>query len=99
MISTHILDLQSGAPAPGVHVRLDRREGAAWKKIAEIPTDLDGRVVFSHTVEAGTYQLTFLVKSPFFSEIPVLFDVVDPARKLHIPLLLSPYGYSTYRGS
>lgn len=107
MISTHILDLQTGFPAAGVTVRLARREGETWKLLAEERSNLDGRISFSQTVAQGSHLLTFCVKEhlsqnaaePFFSEILVTFEVTDPSRKLHVPLLLSPFGYSTYRGS
>jgi 5-hydroxyisourate hydrolase len=107
MISTHILDLQSGTPAPQVPVRLERRDGTTWKLVAEAPTDQDGRIAFKDELQPGTHRLIFFVRKhleakgtrPFFTEIPVPFEVSEPARKLHVPLLLSPYGYSTYRGS
>ena len=88
-------------------MKLERFEGQAWLLVASENTNPDGRIAFTPPLSSGTYRLTFIVKehlrnagcSPFFSEIPVVFEVTDPARKLHVPLLLSPYGYSTYRGS
>jgi 5-hydroxyisourate hydrolase len=107
MISTHILDLQSGTPAASVPVKLERRENGTWMLVADERTNADGRASFPQPLRAGAYRLSFEVQAhlaakvadPFYSEIPVLFHVTDPARKLHVPLLLSPYGYSTYRGS
>jgi 5-hydroxyisourate hydrolase len=114
-ISTHVLDLRTGRPASGLPVRLERCENgsnSSWISIAQEKTNSDGRIAFSHGLQKGTYRLTFHVseylqaaseasggESPFYSEIPVVFEVSDPSRKLHVPLLLSPYGYSTYRGS
>jgi 5-hydroxyisourate hydrolase len=107
MISTHVLDLVSGKPAEGVSVELDRRENSAWKRIADSATSSDGRIQFQCPAEAGTYRLKFKIddyfkkskQSAFFVVAPVIFQITDTNRKYHIPLLLSSYGYSTYRGS
>jgi 5-hydroxyisourate hydrolase len=106
-ISTHILDTVRGEPARGVHVRLERRDTDGWSPIAEGHTDPDGRLrewVPVADWRAGGYRLVFHVEpylggDAFFPEITVAFHVQDPDRPYHVPLLLSPYGYSTYRGS
>jgi 5-hydroxyisourate hydrolase len=107
MISTHILDLTRGMPASGVPVRLEKKTDNSWKVIAEAATNDDGRIVFQCQPVAGMYRLFFNIENylrdskvtPFFTEAPVTFNISDISRKYHIPLLLSPYGYSTYRGS
>ena len=108
MITTHVLDTSRGTPASGMGVALDVRDGAAWRTIGRAITDAQGRVPsFSgETLAAGTYRLTFdsatyhrgLGVTPFFAEVTVVFDVAIGGH-YHVPLLLSPYGYSTYRGS
>jgi 5-hydroxyisourate hydrolase len=107
MISTHILDLQSGLPAAGVKVVLLKKEGSAWREIQKTETNADGRVSFQTQSESGTYQLNFQIEeylkkqkvAPFFLDTQVNFQITDTGRKYHVPLLLSPFGYSTYRGS
>jgi len=106
-ISTHILDTVSGDPAADVYVRLERRDAGGWQPIAEGRTDGDGRFRFrvsTHDWQAGGYRLFFYVEpylggDAFFREITVAFHVHDPGRHYHVPLLLSRYGYTTYRGS
>jgi 5-hydroxyisourate hydrolase len=111
-ISTHILDTGCGRPAGGVHVDLEvRSNDDSWSILAEAWTDEDGRVkpfflVESH-LEAGVYRLSFDTESYFsgldvkcfYPLVSVVFEVEDATQHYHIPLLLSPYGYSTYRGS
>jgi 5-hydroxyisourate hydrolase len=109
-ISTHVLDVASGKPATGVLVRLERADAGAAPFISEQFTDQDGRVASmlgGRALAAATYRLTFVI-GPYFAalslpvfypEAQVLFVVSDAARHHHIPLLLSPFGYSTYRGS
>lgn len=106
MITTHVLDTASGRPAAGVPVRLERRTG---ELIAEAVTDADGRAreLGSDRLSAGVYRLTFGTgayfaasgRPGFYPEVSVVFEVTDPARHHHVPLLLSPFGYSTYLGS
>jgi 5-hydroxyisourate hydrolase len=106
-ISTHILDTVTGDPAADVYVRLERRHTDGWRTIAEGRTDDDGRHRFrvpTHDWQAGGYRLFFYVEpylggEAFFPEITVAFHVHDPERAYHVPLLLSRYGYTTYRGS
>ncbi|GLY06120.1 MULTISPECIES: hydroxyisourate hydrolase [Actinoplanes] len=106
-ISTHILDTVSGDPARDVHVRLERRDTGGWRTIGEGRTDDDGRIRYPvpvHEWQAGGYRLVFYVEpylggDCFFPEITVAFHMSDPDRSYHVPLLLSRYGYTTYRGS
>lgn len=113
-ISTHVLDTSIGRPAAGVAVRLQRHEGAAWSDVSAGATNDDGRVpeLVPHSVQiaAGAYRLTFDVAAyfqkrgveSFYREIAIDFVVSDAGgarARYHVPLLLSPYGYSTYRGS
>jgi hydroxyisourate hydrolase len=103
-LSTHVLDTAAGEPAPGVPVRLERQHDGGWLEIAAGVTDDDGRLrdwVPEQLWHAGTYRLTFDTagRSPFFPEVTVLFFVSEPDRHHHVPLLLSSYGYTTYRGS
>ena len=107
MITTHVLDTSRGVAAAGLHVVLDVRHGAGWTSLGRRTTDGQGRVAsFSDAaLAAGTYRLTFdtgayhrgLGVTPFFPEVAVTFDVQSGAH-YHVPLLLSPYGYTTYRG-
>lgn len=107
MISTHILDTSLGNPAANVPVILEKKSGGAWQTLATEKTNNDGRIVFSTSAEAGVYRLTFQVEEyfqknnlkPFFLDAPVTFQITDTNRKYHVPLLLNPFGYSTYRGS
>jgi 5-hydroxyisourate hydrolase len=103
-LSTHVLDTAVGEPASGIAVRLDRDDDGSWVEIARGVTDTDGRLRDWFPDEAwvaGSYRLTFdtVARSPFFPEVSVVFVVADPGRHHHVPLLLGPYGYSTYRGS
>lgn len=111
MITTHILDLSSGKPAPGVRVVLTSIEDGVRTKIGAGVTDADGRlrdlVTKSTTIEAGTFELTFETGvyftsrgvPPFHPRVTVTVEITDPAQDYHVPLLISPYGYTTYRGS
>jgi 5-hydroxyisourate hydrolase len=99
-LSTHVLDNARGEPAAGVPVRLER----AGAPVASGTTGPDGRLRFDAALPAGRYRLVFdtaayLGPGAFFPEVAVVFEVVDADRHLHVPLLLSPYGYTTYRGS
>ncbi|MFE9693867.1 hydroxyisourate hydrolase [Micromonospora sp. NPDC005806] len=106
-ISTHVLDTVRGEPARGVPVRLERAGAEGWTAVADGHTDSDGRLrdwVPEPHWGTGGYRLVFAVDAhlgpdAFFAEITVAFQVHDPARYHHVPLLLSPYGYTTYRGS
>ncbi len=113
-LSTHILDLTSGRPAAEVAVRLyDRSAEGDPRLITEGRTDADGRarLIEPGQLTAGPYRLAFdvgahfaataaAVTDPAFLDVVVVdFAVADSGRHHHIPLLVSPYGYSTYRGS
>ncbi|MBT2208366.1 hydroxyisourate hydrolase [Actinomadura sp. NEAU-AAG7] len=102
-LSTHVLDAARGLPARGVAVRLDRRDpDGGWTTLAEARTDADGRIgEWGVLPGPGVHRLTFDTGglSEFYPEVTVAFTVTDPERHLHVPLLLSPFAYSTYRGS
>lgn len=111
-ITTHVLDTSAGRPAAGVAVKLEvRMAERGWVTLAERTTDDDGRardlVADGSRLDAGNYRLTFGTgayfaakgQGTFFPEASVVFEVRDPAQHHHVPLLLSPFGYSTYRGS
>lgn len=110
-ITTHVLDTSAGKPAAGVPVKLEVRNGDRWVTLAEKQTDGDGRardlMADGSRLDAGTYRITFATGayfaargvSAFFPEASVVFEVKDAAQHYHVPLLLSPFGYSTYRGS
>jgi 5-hydroxyisourate hydrolase len=110
-ISTHVLDTAAGRPARGVPVRLERRTSQGWTPVGEHATDEKGRVAdllgSGATLEPGTYRLHFDVtayfgasgQESFFPEATVVFVIRDAAQHYHVPLLLSPFGYTTYRGS
>ncbi|HKG95081.1 MAG TPA: hydroxyisourate hydrolase [Gemmatimonadaceae bacterium] len=114
MISTHVLDTALGRPAAGMPVVLERAEageGASTGVLARAATDADGRVrellPAGAVLAAGTYRLTFetgayfeaLGTDGFYPRVAILFTVRDPTQHHHVPLLLSPFGYATYRGS
>ena len=103
MITTHVLDTAQGRPASGVPVKLEVRELSGWTLVGEGQTDTDGRLktLVKGKPAAGTYRLTFdtRARSTFFPEVSILFEIVDASAHYHVPLLLSPFGYSTYRGS
>ncbi len=100
-LSTHVLDAARGAPAAGVPVRLER-DGAV---LARAVTDADGRVGDLGPLTAATHRLVFDTGAwfgdtpAFYPEVTISFTVTDPAAHHHVPLLLSPFAYSTYRGS
>ena len=110
-LSTHVLDTAIGRPAAGIAVRLEVEDGAGWRELASHTTSADGRV--GHLLPAGTalaaatYRLTFDVAAyleargtpGFYPHVSIVFTVRDAGQHYHVPLLLSPFGYSTYRGS
>lgn len=109
-LSTHVLDTALGRPAAGVPLILAKASGGGWKAAGRGETDLDGRckslLKAGKKLDKGTYRLTFGVASyfkrtrqtGFYPSVSIVFEVRD-ARHHHVPLLLSPWGYSTYRGS
>ncbi|HEY0101673.1 MAG TPA: hydroxyisourate hydrolase [Pyrinomonadaceae bacterium] len=110
-ITTHILDLSSGQPAQGVAVVLEVQAGEGWRVLGRGKTDADGRLKSllpdDLNPEAGVYRLTFRTSDyftargieSFYPEVSISFTVGDGAAHYHVPLLVSPFGYSTYRGS
>lgn len=112
-LTTHILDTAIGRPAAGVSVRVSARRGETVSLLSETRTDADGRarLVEGHDLTVGGYRLEFAVADyfkdagaavsdpPFLDVVVIDFAVADPAQHHHVPLLVSPFGYSTYRGS
>jgi 5-hydroxyisourate hydrolase len=109
-ITTHVLDLSLGRPAAGVPVLLEVEEaGTGWKELNRAETDKDGRLrelLSPGSLVEGTYRLTFDAHAYFasrkietlFPQVSIVFSVWDAKQHYHIPLLLSAFGYSTYRG-
>ncbi len=104
-ISTHVLDATTGRPAAGLELTLSQQAGRTWRELGRRATDADGRVAdLAAAAAAGIYRIVFeteayLGAEAFYPEIAVAFRVTDPAAHHHVPLLLSPFAYSTYRGS
>ncbi len=98
-LSTHVLNAVTGQPAEGVSVRLER----AGAVVAEARTDADGRARDVGDLETGVHRLIFdtaaVFPQGFYPEVVISFTVTDPSAHHHVPLLLSPFAYSTYRGS
>jgi 5-hydroxyisourate hydrolase len=103
-LSTHVLDTSVGRPASDVPVRLEARGEDGWRHLLDGRTNADGRLTGWGVEAAGVYRLVFdtaayLGPDAFYPDVTVVFRVADPAEHYHVPLLLSPFGYSTYRGS
>jgi len=111
-ITTHVLDLVLGLPAEGLAIVLEQGDASgAWVELARGATGADGRLTTlrptNTALEAGVYRLRFATSayfskrgmSCFYPEVLLTFQIDDPAGHYHVPLLLSPYGYSTYRGN
>lgn len=114
-LTTHVLDTARGVPAAGLRIALYKVSGNAHRKIAEMVTNGDGRtdspILPKAAFATGTYELVFFAgeyldrtgaapESPrFLDEVPIRFGISDGEAHYHVPLLLSPFGYSTYRGS
>jgi 5-hydroxyisourate hydrolase len=102
-VSTHVLDTAAGRPAASVAVRLEREENGGWRLVGQGTTDPDGRLAAlapsDVALPAGTYRLTFEIGAYFSSRQFETFYRRDVAAHYHVPLLVSPYGYTTYRGS
>ena len=114
-LSTHVLDTARGKPAAGVKIMLYRISGQSHRKIAEVTTNADGRtdapLLEGKTLTEGRYELVFCAgdylratgqataDTLFLDEIPIRFGVPDATAHYHVPLLISPFAYSTYRGS
>lgn len=100
-LSTHVLDTATGEPATGVEVRLWLSQDGGWGLIETTWTDDDGRARLGD-IEPGTYRLGFETGgygNRFYPFVHVVFVVEEARGHYHVPLLLSPYGYTTYRGS
>lgn len=108
-ITTHILDTGTGRPASGVKATLEAKQASGWQEIGSGSTDQDGRInnLGPVAVEAGQYRITFETGAyfgktgteTFFPEVALGFVIADEAQHYHVPLLISPFAYSTYRGS
>ena len=110
-ITTHVLDIARGRPANGVPVVLEIQAGSGWREIGRGLTDVDGRarqlLPMGSSLTTGIYRITFGIETyfrtegieGFYPEASIVFHVRDANQSYHVPLLLSPYGYSTYRGS
>lgn len=108
-VTTHILDTMTGTPAVGVSVVLEAQSDQTWSQVATGFTDADGRVkdLGPEKLQSGTYRLRFntgayfagISQDTFFPEVSLTFSVDEEQAHYHVPLLLSPFAYSTYRGS
>ncbi|NXJ86815.1 HIUH hydrolase, partial [Trogon melanurus] len=112
LLTTHVLNMATGLPAASLALRLARLQepGQQWIELAQRWTDKDGRclplLALGHA-EPGTYKLHFETAAywqeqghtSFYPFVEVVFTITDPVQKLHVPLLISPYSYTTYRGS
>jgi len=108
-LTTHVLDISTGTPASSIALALHRIDGETVTRLAGATTNADGRcdAPLAEALEPGCYQLTFTVApyfarnavAAFYDEITVRFRIDDPERDYHVPLLLGPWGYTTYRGS
>jgi 5-hydroxyisourate hydrolase len=110
-LSTHVLDTSIGRPAAGVAVTVERRESGTWLRIGRARTDADGRcqnlLPEGVALQQASYRLNFdsgsyfgtLGIACFYPYVSIVFDVRDEQQHHHVPLLISPFGYSTYRGS
>ena len=110
-ITSHVLDLTSGRPAAGVGIVLEGGSlNGAWRELGQLLSDTDGRVQFllpSGSLAAGHYRLRFETApyfavrgvTPFHPVVEVVFTLTDETTHCHVPLLLGPFGYTTYRGS
>jgi 5-hydroxyisourate hydrolase len=110
-LTTHVLDVRLGQPARDLAFELFRLEGGARTSLCQGRTNGDGRgaapLLEGAGLKVGLYELVFAVgdyqarlsETGFYDDIPIRFRIADPAVHYHVPLLLSPFGYSTYRGS
>ncbi|NXH16015.1 HIUH hydrolase, partial [Bucco capensis] len=111
LLTTHVLNTATGLPATNLAIRLAQllEPGIQWMELAESQTDEDGRcgpLLAPGQARPGTYKLRFetgaywqcLGHSSFYPFVEVIFTITDPGQKLHVPLLISPFSYTTYRG-
>ncbi|MBK0063882.1 MULTISPECIES: hydroxyisourate hydrolase [unclassified Acinetobacter] len=110
-LSVHVLNLENGLPSSDVNVVLEAQQGEKWVQINQAKTDENGRITALYpsdkAIDKGIYRVTFKTgdwfrehnQRSFFPEVPVVFVIDGTVDHYHIPLLMSPYGYSTYRGN
>jgi 5-hydroxyisourate hydrolase len=110
-ITTHVLDTTLGKPAQNIEVTLEISESGAWRTLGQGVTNSDGRVTDllapDFILQKGLYRITFATGSyfracgvvGFYPTVPIIFEVHNGEQHYHVPLLLNPFGYSTYRGS
>jgi 5-hydroxyisourate hydrolase len=108
-ITTHVLDIATGMPAVGLALELRRHEDDGWRTLGRFSTGADGRcgtsLLEGEAMRVGLYEIVFQVADwrggtpGFYEAIPIRFTVTDTLSHHHVPLILSPFGYSTYRGS
>lgn len=114
-LTTHVLDTAAGRPAAGMAIELSVLREGAWTKLASLRTNADGRtdrpLLEGAAFAAGQYRIVFDVAAyyrgqgvrlpdpPFVDRVPLRFGIADPTANYHVPLLCSPWSYSTYRGS
>ena len=114
-LTTHVLDTMAGVPAAGVRIVFSRVEGGLVQPLREAVTNADGRcdapLLAGETMRAGQYELLFLAgdyfrargvalqEPAFLDQVPIRFGIWDKGLHYHVPLLISPYSFSTYRGS
>lgn len=114
-LSTHVLDTRDGTPAAGMRIELSALENGAWRKLKALQTNADGRtdepLLAGDAMRAGEFRIVFhvaeyfrarglaLPEPPFLDRVPIRFGIADAEGHYHVPLLCSPWSYSTYRGS
>lgn len=107
-LTTHVLDTASGKPGAGMRIELAKLEGRGWARLKTVTTNQDGRtdqpLLEGKDLLPGTYRLLFHVGDyfkdrAFLDEVPVRFNVADAGAHYHVPLLCTPWSYTTYRGS
>jgi 5-hydroxyisourate hydrolase len=102
-LSTHVLDTGLGRPASGISVTLERSLDGGWQHVGDGVTDDEGRIPnLGRALDSGVYRLVFATGdagNPFFPEVHLIVDLDGSEEHYHVPVLLSPYGYTTYRGS
>lgn len=114
-LSTHVLDMAGGTPAAGMTIEFSLLEAGRWRPVKTVMSNKDGRtdepLLAGEAMRAGQYRLVFhvaeyfrargesLPEPPFFDRVPIRFGISDPDAHYHVPLLCSPWSYSTYRGS
>jgi len=114
-LSTHVLDTRAGRPAAGMRVDFAMLESGAWRKLKSVQTNADGRtdepLMAGDAMRTGEFKLVFhvaeyfrgqgveLPQPPFLDRVPLRFGIADAAAHYHVPLLCTPWSYSTYRGS